>query len=173
MSYVREFPLIPGGGLFLIPIGLCIIAGAFVARARMFLVWTGIALGVLAIMLGGRFLKGLPPPGVVQVAFFAAAIVAEAIAFRVAMPRVRPLGVRRALLVTLAIVGAHFLVMVPAFGVPIFVLALLCLGNAAAVWRLPTYPISAAWFVDGVFKTGVGVAMWLASPAFGGGPMVR
>lgn len=72
------------------------------------------------------------------------------------------------LLGTLAIVGAHFLIMIPAFGIPIAVLALLCLANAAAAWRLPAYPISAAWFVDGVFKIAIGGAMWLASPAFSG-----
>lgn len=173
MSYVREFPMIPGGGLFFIPIGLCIVAGALVARARMMLVWVGLALGIVAILLGGRFLEGLPPPSTAQVAFFVAAIVAEVIAFRVAMPRVRPAGLRPTLLVTLAIVGGHFLVMVPAFGLPILVLALLCLGNAATAWRMPAYPVSAAWFVDGLFKTCVGVAMWLASPAFGGGGIAR
>jgi hypothetical protein len=72
------------------------------------------------------------------------------------------------LLATMDIVGAHFLIMVPTFGVPIVVLALLCLGNAAVAWRLPGYHISVAWFLDDVFKLAAGVAMWLASPAFGG-----
>ena len=72
------------------------------------------------------------------------------------------------LLATLAIVGAHFLVMVPTFGAPILVLALLCIANAGVAWRAPAYPVSIAWFVDGVFKIGAGLAMWLASPFFAG-----
>ncbi|HEY7977523.1 MAG TPA: DUF6609 family protein [Rhizomicrobium sp.] len=167
-SYVREFPFIPGGGLFFLPIGAAILLGALIRPLRMTLVWIGLALGIAAIVLGGKYLRGLPPPTMVQIAFFAAAIIAEVIAFRLIMPRVRPFGERPVLVASLAIVGAHFLIMIPTFGVPIFALGLLCLANAGAAWRAPSYPISAAWFVDGVFKMGIGLAMLLASPAFVG-----
>jgi len=43
-------------------------------------------------------------------------------------------------------------------------LAVLCLANASAAWRLPAYPLSAAWFIDGIFKIAIGGMMWLASP---------
>lgn len=167
-SYVHEFPFIPGGGLFFLPIGICIVLGALIRPFRMALVWIGLALGIAAIVLGGKYLRGLPPPSVVQIAFFAAAIVAEAVAFRLVMPRVRPLGERALLLASLAIVGAHFLIMIPTFGVPILALGLLCLANAGVAWRTQSYPISAAWFVDGVFKMGIGLVMLLASPALMG-----
>lgn len=167
-SYVHEFPFIPGGGLFFLPIGICIVLGALIRPFRMALVWIGLALGIAAIVLGGKYLRGLPPPSGVQIAFFAAAIVAEAIAFRLVMPRVRPLGERTLLLASLAIVGAHFLIMIPTFGVPILALGLLCLANAGVAWRTQSYPISAAWFVDGVFKVGIGLVMLLASPALMG-----
>lgn len=167
-SYVHEFPFIPGGGLFFLPIGICIVLGALIRPFRMALVWIGLALGIAAIVLGGKYLRGLPPPSVVQIAFFAAAIVAEAVAFRLVMPRVRPLGERALLLASLAIVGAHFLIMIPTFGVPILALGLLCLANAGVAWRTQSYPISAAWFVDGVFKVGIGLVMLLASPALMG-----
>jgi hypothetical protein len=167
-SYVHEFPLIPGGGLFFLPIGICIVLGALLRPIRMTLVWIGLALGIAAIVLGGKYLRGLPPPSGVQIAFFAAAIVAEAVAFRLVMPRVRPLGERALLLASLAIVGAHFLIMIPTFGVPILALGFLCLANAGVAWRTQSYPISAAWFVDGVFKVGIGLVMLLASPALMG-----
>jgi hypothetical protein len=167
-SYVREFPFIPGGGMFFLPIGICILLGALIRPFRMTLVWIGLTLGIGALVLGGKYLRGLPPPTNVQIAFFAAAIAAEVLAFRLIMPRVRPLGERPMLVATLAIVSAHFLIMIPTFGAPIFALALLCLANAGAAWRVPAYPISAAWFVDGVFKVGIGLAMWLASPVFAG-----
>lgn len=168
-SYVQEFPFIPGGGLFFLPVGICIVLGAFLQRWRIMLVWIGFALGIAAIMLlGARYFRGLPPPSAMQLSFFAAAIVAEVLAFRFVMPRVRPSGERALLVATLAIVGAHFLIMIPTFGAPILVLGLLCLINAGVAWRAPAYPISAAWLVDGVFKIGAGLAMWLASPVFMG-----
>lgn len=167
-SYVHAFPFIPGGGLFFLPIGICIALGALIRPLRMTLVWIGLALGIAAIVLGGKYLQGLPPPSTRQIAFFAAAIIAETLAFRLIMPRVRPLGERPMLVASLAIVGAHFLVMIPTFGIPILILAVLCLANAGAAWRVPAYPISAAWFVDGIFKIGIGLAMLLASPVFAG-----
>jgi hypothetical protein len=166
-EYVQKFPLIPGGGMFFVPVGVCVALGAFVPRLRMTLVWIGLAIGVLAISLGaGRYLRGLPPPTILQVAFFAVAIVAEAVAFRVLLPRLRPLGERAATCGTLAIVGTHFLIMIPAFGWPIALLGVLCLVNSGAAWRISAYSLPAAWFIDGLLKMAVGSAMWLASPVF-------
>ena len=165
-QYVREFPLIPGGGLFFLPVGICVALGAFLPRLRMTLVWIGMAAGILFIILGWRLYKGLPPPTALQIASFAAAIFAETVAFGLVIPRVRAAGERPLLVCTLAIVGAHFLIMIPAFGVPIAVLALLCLGNAAAGFVFGGYPLRAMWFVDGVFKVGVGAVMATSSPLF-------
>jgi hypothetical protein len=167
-EYVREFPLIPGGGLFFMPVGICIVLGSIIPRARMLLVWAGIALGLATRAFGGKYLRGLSPPTLAQIAFFGVAIVAEGVGFRVFIPRLRPSGERKVLLGTLAIVGAHFILMLPTFGLPILVLAMLCLGNAALAWRLPDYPVGAAWCLDGIFKIGVGATMWVASPAFSG-----
>ncbi|HLY05524.1 MAG TPA: DUF6609 family protein [Rhizomicrobium sp.] len=166
MQYVREFPLIPGGGLFFLPVGICVALGAFLPRLRMALVWAGMLLGIVSVALGWSLYRGLPPPSRLQVACFGAAIFAETLAFRFVIPRVRPMGERALWICTLAIVGAHFLIMIPAFGAPIAVLALLCLGNATAAFVLPAYPAPAMWFVDGVFKTGVGAVMLAASPLF-------
>lgn len=163
-EYVHAFPMIPGGGLFFVPIGICIVLGAFLPRLRMALVWIGMAVGVLAIVLGGNIFKGLPPPTLVQVIFFAMAIVAEVVAFRVFIPRLRTLGDRGVLAGTLGIVGAHFLIMVPTFGAPIFLLAVLCLANASVAYKASMYPVSSAWLVDGVFKMAVGSVMVMASP---------
>src|SRR5690348_185073 len=122
---VQQFPLIPGGGMFFVPVGICVALGAFLSRRRMMLVWSGFILGILAISLGGaHFFKGLPPPTILQVASFAAAIAAEVVAFRLVLPRVRAYGERTATVATLAIVGAHFIIMIPAFGWPIAALAL-------------------------------------------------
>jgi len=165
-QYVREFPLIPGGGLFFLPVGACVALGAVFPRRRMVLVWVGMALGIVCVALGWRLYDGLPPPTILQVACFAAAIAAETVAFRLVIPRVRAAGERALLVCTLFIVGAHFLIMIPAFGFPIAVLALLCLVNAAAgqAWR--GYALPAMWFLDGLFKIAVGACMLAASPVF-------
>lgn len=166
-GYVQQFPLIPGGGMFFIPVGICVALGAFFPPRRMTLVWIGFILGIVAISTGGAiFFRGLPAPTVLQIASFAAAIVAEVVAFRFLLPRVQARGERMTTLATLAIIGAHFIIMIPAFGWPIAVLALLCLLNAGAAWRGAAYPLSAAWFIDGLFKVVIGCAMWLASPVF-------
>jgi len=165
-NYVHSFPLIPGGGLFFLPVGIGVALGAFFPRMKMALVWGGMAAGVLCIVLGRRFYEGLPPPGAIQVAFFAAAIAAEAVAFRLVIPRVRALGERPLTICTLLIVGAHFLIMIPAFGLPIAVLAILCLANVGAGFVLRGYQLPRMWFIDGLFKIGVGGLMLAASPVF-------
>ena len=67
---------------------------------------------------------------------------------------------------TLAIVGAHFIIMLPAFGPLIGVLGFLCLVNAAAAWRKLMYPSSAAWLVDGAMKLLLGAILLVTSPLF-------
>ena len=81
----------------------------------MMLVLVGIALGELAILLGGRHMRGLPAPNAIQILFFCLAIVIESVAFRVIIP---PFAHRASLVLlgTPAIVGAHFLIMIPALG---------------------------------------------------------
>ncbi len=73
--------------------------------------------------------------------------------------RADALGERNQTLAILAIVGAHFFVMAPAFGAPIVMLGALALGNAVAGAVVPHYPLSALWFVDGALKLGAGAVM--------------
>jgi hypothetical protein len=166
-TYVANFPITPYGGLFLAALGLCLILGAFVSRGRMILVGIGFALGVAAMMLfGAKFAAGLGPPNQFQVGSLALAVVLEVAAFAVFMPKLRIHGARATLLGMLAIVGVHFIVMLPAFGPLIGALGALCALNAAAAWRAPFYPSGAVWFVDGVLKLGFGALMLRSSPCF-------
>jgi hypothetical protein len=99
-----------------------------------------------------------------QVSFLALALVLEIAGFSYLMPIMRPRGERAMLSATLGIVGAHFLVMLPAFGPLIGGLGLGCTLNAAGFWRISTYRAEFAWFVDGCLKLAFGAAMIATSP---------
>jgi hypothetical protein len=164
-AYVSQYPITPYGGVILAGVGVCIIVGAFVQRFRQPLVWVGFALGVLLISLFGRmFARGLHSPTTLQLLALAVAIVFEFASFIVVMPRMRPRGERAVVSATMGIVGLHFLIMIPAFGVLIGLLALGCILNAGVFATLSRYPTGAAWFVDGSFKLTLGLAMVATSP---------
>ena len=164
-SYVLHYPMTPYAGVFLATVGVCVIAGAVLPNYRVNLVWIGFALGaILFVAFGGILSRGLHPPSLLQVSFLALAIVLEIAGFRYLMPAVRPRGERAMVSVALGIVGAHFLVMLPAFGPLIGALGLACTLNAVGLWRLIAYRVGFAWFIDGCLKLLLGMAMIATSP---------
>jgi hypothetical protein len=164
--YSTLHPMAPLGGLFVGTIGVFLILGALLPAMRMKLTYVGFAAGTAALFLGGRLAVGLPAPSRLQVISLVLAIVMEIGMFIILMPRARRRGERAVLVTTLAIVGVHFLVMLPAFGPLIGVLGVLCLLNAAIAWRNPSYRIDLAWFLDGAMKLGLGIVLVMTSPLF-------
>ncbi|MDP9089204.1 MAG: hypothetical protein M3O26_10755 [Pseudomonadota bacterium] len=165
--YADQFPMTPLGGIFLIGAGLGVILGAVFPRRRMISVWFGFAVGGICIfLLGGFIAKGLPAATIFQLGFLIAAILTEFIAFATLMPRARLQGERVQLTVTMFIVGGHFLIMVPAFGLIIACLAVCCIANASASKWVASYPVSRAWLIDGCLKSAFGLLMLLTAPAF-------
>jgi|SRR6516225_7433460 hypothetical protein len=164
-SYVMHYPMTPYAGVFIAAVGLCVIAGAVLPKHRGSLVWIGFALGGLLFVSFGKILStGLHSPSFLQVSFLALAIVLEIAGFRYLMPIMHPRGERATLAAALGIVGAHFLVMLPAFGPLIGGLGLACTLNAAALSRISAYRAGFAWFVDGCLKLAVGTVMIATSP---------
>ena len=164
-SYVLRYPMTPYGGVFIATLGVCLIAGAVLRNYRDNLVWIGFTLGgILLLAFGGILSRGLHSPNLLQVSFLALAIFLEIAGFLYLMPVVRPRGERATLSATLGIVGAHFLVMLPAFGPLIGALGLACTLNAVGFWRLFAYRAGLAWFVDGCLKLLLGMAMIATSP---------
>ena len=164
-SYVLHYPMTPYGGIFIATVGVCVIAGAALRNYRDNLVWIGFALGaVLCVVFGGILGRGLRSPSLLQVSFLALAIFLEIAAFRYLMLAVRPPGERATLSATLGIVGAHFVVMLPAFGPLIGALGLACTLNAVGFWLLFAYRAGFVWFVDGCLKLVLGMAMIATSP---------
>jgi hypothetical protein len=164
--YSTLHPMSPLGGLFVGTIGVFLILGAWLPAMRMGLTYVGFAAGTLALLLGGRLAVGLPAPSHLQVVSLILAIVLEIAMFIILMPPLRLRGERAVLAGTLAIVGVHFWVMAPAFGLLIAALGTLCLLNAAIAWRKSSYRIEAAWFIDGTMKLGVGILLVATSPIF-------
>ena len=165
LDYSSLYPMAPLGGLFIGVIGIFVVLGGLLAKQRMVLVYIGFAIGTLAIIFGGRFTRGLSHPSTFQVASLVAAIAFEIAAFRFLMPRLRLSGARASVGGTLGIVGAHFLIMEPAFGPVVAALGILCLINAAIAWRSPSYPLGAAWAIDGILKIACGCGLLMTSPA--------
>ncbi len=164
MGYASRFPMAPIGGLFLATVGIFILLGAFVPRIRLTLTYIGFAVGTIALVLGGRLAVGLPHPTATQVGALVLAIALEVIAFGVIIPRVRERGERALIVATLAIVGCHFIVMLPAFGPLIGALGALCALNAALLSKRADYRIEVAWLINGAMKLAVGALLVATSP---------
>jgi len=165
--YAVAFPLAPLGGMFVGCVGICIMLGGFAWRFRMPLLWIGFPFALTTIaFFGGRFSAGIAPPSRFQTGALVLAIIFEFAAFPFLMPRLRRQGERAVLVGTLSIVGAHFLIMTPAFGPLITILGLLCLANAAITWRARSYASQLSWFVDGGLKLSLGAGMLSVAPYF-------
>jgi hypothetical protein len=166
-SYATAYPMAPYAGLFILPVGLCILLGAFTPpNYRTPLVGAGFALGVLAICLLGSHLGHPRANGTrLQLISLAAAITFEVAAFVLVMPRLSDRTGRPALLATLIIVGAHFLIMTPAFGPLIFWLGIACLINAACGWRWRCLCPAWLWGIDGGLKLAFATLLLLTAPS--------
>ena len=151
-SYAAAFPLSPGCGVFLAIVGLAIVLGGFL-RGKWILLAAGGISGTAGAMFAGTELSvGLPPPTRLQLWSLIGAIAVEMVLIRVLAHRLRPLGQRTVNLGMLVLVGAHFLLMIPAFGPLIAGLAVLVILNAVRGWRSPQVSFEAVWVADGFLK---------------------
>lgn len=161
----HPFPLIRGGGLFLMGIGAGFLLGWIFPR-----IWVALAIagGVLGIVGSGlsALLPSLGPTAWWQITALGGAIVIEMGLIAIVVNRYKEAGDRTLILAILFVVGAHFLIMGAAHGPLIFLLGLLNMLNAAVALRLPAIPLRLAGFVDAALKLGVGAWMFLGYPAF-------
>ena len=128
----------------------------------------GFALGIILHFLMRRTIVARDPrPHPYAAISIIIAIIIEAIAFRIIMPRVRPLGDRQTGLTTLAIVSLHFLIMIPAFGPVIALLTALGLINVWLGWKRSDLRLNRIWLIDGVLKIAFGIAMVATAPVIG------
>lgn len=158
------FPLMRGGGAFLVAIGLGIIAGSFttVRRTRLVFLIIGAGLGVLIMAVGGAtkvIFAGLPYPQIWQWVVLGLAFVIEGVLVNVVLRKVPDYNSRDFWLWILFIVGAHFLILGFSHGPVCAVLAVACMVNAVIGLRAASVDVRIFWGVDGALKVLFGAAM--------------
>ncbi|MEX0645820.1 MAG: DUF6609 family protein, partial [Parvularculaceae bacterium] len=97
-------------------------------------------------------------PTTLAIASLAAAVAFEALLIGALISRFKT--ERGRTIWVLTIVGAHFVIMAPAFGPLIVLLGLLCTVNAISGLFGAAYSLPKLWAADGAFKIAVGAAMW-------------
>ncbi len=161
LTQAEAFPLIRGGGLFLIIVGIAIIAGAFFFRMRypIFGVGAAIASGLTAVF-AAALAAPYGAPSLIQLASLAIAVALEMILLVRALSSSRAYEDRETMLAILTIVGAHFVLMSPAFGPLMIVLAGASVLNVLLALLVRTYASPLVWAIDGALKAGVGALMF-------------
>lgn len=161
----HPFPLIRGGGLFLMGIGAGFLLGWIFPRA-----WVPFAIGgAVAGIVGSGLSALLPRLGPYQwpqVAALIGAIVIEMGLIYLVVSRYQDAGQRTLLFAILFVVGVHFVIMGAAHGPLILVLGVLTMLNAGLALLVPGIPLRLGGFVDAALKLGFGAWMFFYYPAF-------
>jgi hypothetical protein len=169
MSYVQTYPMAPAGGLFLLTVGVGIVLGAVLPRARFVLLGVSGAIAVLTLLAFARSLTapfGVPRP--VQLWSLVFAVALELLLVPLAIRHYRLRGERAVTLGVLLAVGAHFLPMAVAFGPVVVALGLSSLLNAMLGLTFPSrLSLRFHWLADGDLKIAAGAVLYLVTPALG------
>jgi hypothetical protein len=163
LSQAELFPLIRGGGLFLLVAGASMVLGAFYFRARYLIFGLGAGVGAaLTASLAARLAAPFGPPDMIQIGSLVVAVALEVVVLALALRARKTYDDRETMLVVLTIVGGHFALMAPAFGPLVMLLAGASVVNTliALLWR--AYPSVSVWTIDGILKTVVGALMFYA-----------
>lgn len=166
MDMADTFPLMRGGGLFLIAVGLGIVVGSLGGHRWLIPgLISGAALGVAAMAAGGItkwIFEGLPYPQWWHWAVLGAAFLLEGFLVSQVVERFST-QTHQFWLWMLFIVGVHFLVLVFSHGPICGLLGVACMANALIGLRLANPPVTLFWGIDGALKVVAGAAMVLLS----------
>ena len=161
LTQAEAFPLIRGGGVFLIVVGIAIVLGAFFFRVRypVFGVGAAIASGLTAAF-AASLAAPYGAPSLIQLASLGVAVALEMILLVRVLNSSLAFDDRETMLAILTIVGAHFVLMSPAFGPLMIALAGASVLNVLLALVLRAYASPLVWAVDGALKAGVGALMF-------------
>jgi hypothetical protein len=156
--------MLHAGGLFILIMGVGVLAGALMPARRRSLLIVGAAVATVAIVLfAGRLSAPYGFPSKLQLWFLFGSIALEGALIRIAVARYRQAGERSLLLAILFVVGIHFFPMAVAFGPMCVALGLvLCSCSGAGLWLRLGLPLNALWALDGTLKIAFGAIMFLA-----------
>jgi hypothetical protein len=160
-SDVRQhpFPMIRSGGLFVLLVGVGIVAGAILGEQHLLApLIVGVCLALIAqSIFRGRLVRPLGTPSRVQVVALVSAIVLEIILTGVVAYAFHFRQSRGFWLWILLVVGGHFLIIAVAQGRRLLLLGVLCIANAlTGLWLLPDVSLLIFWLIDGVLKIIIG-----------------
>ena len=159
------FPLMRGGGGFLIAVGLGIVVGSFGSqKMRIVSLIAGAALGVTVMAVGGAtkvIFAGLPYPAIWQWVVVGIAFLVEGYLVSVVATKFK-IDTREFWMWMLFIVGAHFLILGFSHGPICAILAIVCMINAM-IGLKSTVDFRVFWGIDGCLKIAAGALMIAAS----------
>lgn len=90
LTYSTLYPMAPLGGVFVALIGATLVLGGLWVRMRMRLLWISFPVATIAMVVSRHLTNGLPAPSRLQIGSLVLAVLLEATAFVIVMPRVRP-----------------------------------------------------------------------------------
>jgi uncharacterized protein DUF6609 len=161
----HPYPLIRGGGLFLICVGACFLLSWVFRKHWLPFVIAGFVTGFVASGLSA-LLPSLGSVTALHIVGLAGAIVLEMGLIYLVLSRFKDAEQERLILLILLVVGAHFVPMGLAHGPLITVLGLATMVNAAVGLRFAgSVPTRVVGITDAALKLGVGLVMLLAYPA--------
>lgn len=166
-TLAQTFPLMRGGGAFLIAIGLGIVIGSFGSRRfRTVSLIAGAGVGVVIMAVGGGtklIFAGLPSPPIWQWVVLAVAFLVEGYLVSVVVRKNPDIDSRGFWMWMLFIVGAHFLILGASHGPVCAVLAVACMANAMIGLRTTSVDFRVFWGIDGALKVIAGALMiWMS-----------
>ncbi|TWP47789.1 hypothetical protein FKR81_31100 [Lentzea tibetensis] len=158
---VMTFPLMRGGGMFLVAIGLGIVVGGIGPRSWLApALAAGAALGVVIMAVGGAtklIFAGLGSPPLYQWIVLGVAFLVEGYLVYLVSDR-NEFGTREFWMWMLIVVAAHFLILTFSHGPLCGVLAVACMINAVIGLRT-SINFQVFWAIDGVLKVLIGASM--------------
>ncbi|WP_433252143.1 DUF6609 family protein [Streptosporangium sp. CA-135522] len=161
----HPYPLIRGGGLFLLCLGICFLLSWVFRRHWLPFVIAGFATGFVASGLSA-LLPSLGTPSIPQIAGLVGAFVLEMGLIYLVLTRFKDAEQDRLVMIIFFVVGVHFLPMGLAHGPLIAVLGLALMANAAAGLKWSSVvPVRVFGVLDAVLKIGFGAVMLFAHPA--------
>ncbi|MEU7897357.1 DUF6609 family protein [Nonomuraea sp. NPDC049152] len=161
----HPYPLIRGGGLFLLFLGLGFLLSWLFRKNWLPFVIGGFATGLTASGLSA-LLPSLGSPSFAHIAGLAGAIVLEMGLIYLVISRYRDAGERTLILAILVVVGLHFLPMGLAHGPLIFLLGIVATINAFIGLKVARdVPMQVFGVVDALLKIGFGAVMLFVYPA--------
>ena len=163
----QTYPLMRGGGVLFILVGLGIVIGGIGGRRWMLpalIVGAALAIIALAVLSATKLIfAGLGSPPLYQWIVMGVGFAVEIVLVNYVVFTITDRNSRQFWLWMLVVVGAHFLIFTFSHGPLAGLLGVVCIINALVGLRLEKINYRVFWVIDGILKVGFGLWMVLLS----------